>query len=207
MGGASSRLDPLAGLPSILTPVAPDAAPQPSTPELCDALFGDTAAPAVGHRESPVQIAAFLDYRCPYCRTLAGIMTAVRADNVRVIYKEWPILGEPSLLAARAALAADRQGKYPAFHARLMNTRLIPTPKLIEDIADELGIDPVKLREDMRAPAIAAAIARTSALAQALGFIGTPVLVVNRTIAQGDITRRQLDRLIEDEKASGAKVC
>jgi protein-disulfide isomerase len=114
-------------------------------------------------------------------------MTAVRSDSVRMIYKEWPILGEASQLAARAALAADRQGQYPAFHARMMSTRLIPTPKLVEDFAAELAIN--------------------FALAKALGLVGTPVLVVGRTIAQGDITRRQLERLIEDEMRPGARVC
>jgi protein-disulfide isomerase len=200
----TSRLDPLAVLP----PAAPEAAaPRPSTPELCDGLFRDGASPAVGRSDSRVQIAAFLDYRCPYCRTLAGILTAVPGPDTRVIYKEWPILGEPSQLAARAALAANRQGKYLAFHARLMNTRLIPTMRLIEGIAVELAIDPAQLRDDMRSPAIAAAIARNSALAQALGFIGTPALVVGRTIAQGDITRRQLERVMEEEKAARGKVC
>ena len=199
----SSQLDPLAGLPA-----APQAAaPRPGVPQLCDGLFRDPASPAVGRRDAPVQIAAFLDYRCPYCRTLAGIMTAARSDSVRMIYKEWPILGEASQLAARAALAADRQGQYPAFHARMMSTRLIPTPKLVEDFAAELAIDPARLRDDMRSPAIAAEIARNFALAKALGLVGTPVLVVGRTIAQGDITRRQLERLIEDEMRPGARVC
>jgi Thioredoxin len=204
LAGVSSRLDPLV----VLAPIVPDTvARRPGMPALCDALFRDAASPAVGPREAPVQIAAFLDYRCPYCRTLAGILTAVQGPDVRVVYKEWPILGDASLLAAGAALAAGRQGQYPAFHARLMNTRLIPTMKPIEDIAVELALDPARLRDDMRSAAIAAAIARTSALAQSLGFIGTPALVVGRTIAQGEITRRQLARLIDEERAANAKVC
>jgi protein-disulfide isomerase len=200
----ASRLDPLVVLPAMV----PDpAARRPQTPALCEALFRDAASPAGGPRDAPVQIAAFLDYRCPYCRTLAGILTAVQRESVRVIYKEWPILGEASLLASGAALAADRQGRYLAFHARLMNTRLIPTMKLMEDIAAELAVDPEKLRDDMRSPAIAAAITRNSALAHALGFIGTPALVVGRTVVQGEIGRRQLQRLIEEERVAGVKVC
>jgi protein-disulfide isomerase len=204
LANAASRFDPLVMLPA--------SAPQPAAsratmPQLCDALFRDAASPATGRSDAPVQIAAFLDYRCPYCRTLAGILTAALSPDVRLIYKEWPILGEGSQLAARAALAADRQGQYAAFHARLMNTRLIPTERLIDDIAVELAIDPARLREDMRSPPIAAAIARTAALAQALGFIGTPALVVGRTVAQGEITRWQLGRLIEQEQAPSAKMC
>jgi protein-disulfide isomerase len=202
LANVSSRLDPLAVLPG-----AEAVAARPGTPEVCEGLFRDTSSPAVGRRDAPVQIAAFLDYRCPYCRTLAGIMTAARSDSIRLIYKEWPILGEPSQLAARAALAANRQGRYPAFHARLMGTRLIPTPRLIEEMAAELSLDPARLRDDMRSPAIAAEIARNFALASALGFVGTPVLVIGRTIAQGDITRHQLERLIEEERAQPAMVC
>jgi protein-disulfide isomerase len=203
LGGVASRLDPLVVLPAIV----PDAAARPpAAPAVCATLFRDAGSPAVGRHDSPVQIAAFLDYRCPYCRTLARILAAVQGPDVRVIYKEWPILGESSLLAAGAALAADRQGQYPAFHARLMNTRLIPTMKLVEDIAAELAMNPEQLREDMRSHAVAAEIARTSALAKVLGFIGTPALVVNRVIAQGEISRRQLNALIEQERAGG-KMC
>jgi predicted DsbA family dithiol-disulfide isomerase len=200
----ASRLDPLLVLPAIV----PDgSARRPATPAVCEMLFRDAASPAIGRDDAPVQIAAFFDYRCPYCRTLAGILAGMQGPDIRVTYKEWPILGEPSLLAAGAALAADRQGKYLALHTRLMNTRLIPTMKLIEDLAAELGIDQAKLREDMRSPATAAAITRTSALAHALGFIGTPALVVGRTIAQGEISRRQLERLIEEERVADANVC
>jgi protein-disulfide isomerase len=204
LAGASSGLD----LASIVQPLPrAAAAPRPALPELCEGLFRDPASPATGDPQSGVPIAAFLDYRCPYCRTLADILSALPADRVRMVYKEWPILGEGSLVAARAALAADRQGQYLAMHARLMGTRLIPTAKLVEDFAAELGINIARLRADMRAEATSSAIARTAALARALGFLGTPSLVVGRTVAQGEISRRQLERLIEDEAKARAKVC
>ena len=125
---------------------------------------------------------AFLDYRCPYCKKLTNIMSKMQADNVRIIYKEWPILGDSSVLAARAGLAADKQGKYIAFHTRLMNSRLIPTIAYIEEIAIELGMNPSQLREDMKSGSTTLSIQRTSALASALSLIGTPALVVGRTI-------------------------
>ena len=77
---------------------------------------------------------AFLDYRCPYCKKLTNILAKMQTD-IRTVYKEWPILGDSSLLAARAALAANKQGKYLAFHTRLMNSRLIRTAPYIEEIA------------------------------------------------------------------------
>ena len=201
----STRLDPLFGLPAM---GGADAKSKPDTPAVCEALFDDFGSPAVGGRESPVQIATFLDYRCPYCRKLADILTKVKVDNVRIVYKEWPILGPGSVLGARAALAADRQGKYLTFHLRLMNSRFIPTEGSIESMASDLGLHLPRLREDMKSDGTTFAIQRTSALASALGFIGTPAMVVGRTIVQGEITRDQLDRLIEDEmRPQSPKVC
>ena len=127
-------------------------------------------------------------------------MAKMQADNVRIVYKEWPILGDSSLLAARAGLAADKQGKYLAFHTRLMNSRLIPTAAYIEEVAAEVGLNQLQLITDMNSAVTTHAIQRTSALASALGLLGTPALVVGRTIVQGEITRSQLERLIENER-------
>jgi len=193
---ASSQVDPLFGLQR--SPLVGAASVQGSQ-EVCDELFRDPNSPAVGNRDSQLQIVAFLDYRCPYCKKLTSIMSKMQADNVRIVYKEWPILGDSSVLAARAGLAADKQEKYLAFHTRLMNSRLIPTTAYIKDIAVELGMSNAQLRMDMNSPITTLAIQRTSALASALGLIGTPALVVGRTIVQGEITRSQLERLIENE--------
>jgi protein-disulfide isomerase len=193
---ASSQLNPFFGLQQ--TPHVSGASKQ-DTREVCDGLYREPNSPAVGNRDSQVQIVVFLDYRCPYCKKLTNIISEMRAENVRVVYKEWPILGDSSVLAARAGLAADKQGKYLAFHTRLMNSRLIPTVAYIEAIAVDLGMNPSQLLKDMNSGSITLAIQQTSALASALGFIGTPALVVGRTIVQGEITRSQLERLIENE--------
>jgi protein-disulfide isomerase len=194
---ASSQIDPLFSLRQ--EPLA-DAPLKQDAQEVCDALFRDPDSPAVGNRDSQIQIAAFLDYRCPYCKKLTNIISKVQSNNVRIVYKEWPILGGSSVLAARAGLAANKQGKYLAFHTRLMNSRLIPTSAYVEDIAGELGMNLTLLREDMKSDITTLAIERTSTLASALGFIGTPVLVVGRTVVQGEITQSQLERLIENER-------
>jgi len=173
---------------------------RPNPAQICRALFHDVSSPSSGPSDHPVQIVTFLDYRCPYCKTLSGILAAMPDDSVRFVYREWPILGDASVLAARAALAADRQGKYVAFHNRLMTSRLIPTPALIDSIAADLGLDVEKLHADMNAEATAQAIGQTASLAAALGLAGTPTVVVGRTIVQGDITRRQLEKLIADER-------
>ena len=192
LDGASSQFDPLFGLQQ--------AGSKQVQQQVCDALFRDPNSPAVGNRDSEVQIVAFLDYRCPYCKKLTNILAKMQADNVRIVYKEWPILGDSSLLAARAALAADKQGKYLAFHARLMNSRLIPTATYIEEIAVALGLNQSELLTDMNSAATTLAIQHTSGLASALGLLGTPALVVGRSIVQGEITQSQLERLVENER-------
>jgi protein-disulfide isomerase len=127
------------------------------------------------------------------------MMSAMHGDNVRVIYKEWPILGANSVVAARYGLAADRQGQYLPFHLRLMRSRFVLTPESIEAIASQLGMNVPRLREDMASDVTTRILQHTAALASALGFIGTPSMVVGRTTVQGEISRSQLDHLIEDE--------
>jgi protein-disulfide isomerase len=174
---------------------------RPNPAQICRALFRDVSSPTSGVPDDPVQIVTFLDYRCPYCKTLSNIIAAMPGDSARFIFREWPVLGDASVLAAQAALAADQQGKYVAFHNRLMNSRLIPTPALIDSIATDLGLDVGKLHADMTSQATGQALSRTALLATALGLHGTPALVVGRTIVQGEITRRQLEKLIANERA------
>ena len=182
--------------------------PKQDAHEVCDALFRDPNSPTFGSRDSPVQLVAFFDYRCPYCKTLSNIIRQLQAANVRIVYKEWPILGASSVLAARAGLAAHKQGQYLAFHTRLMNSRLIPTAGYVTEIASELGINLEAFRADLSSDATTIAIQKTSAVASTLGFIGTPALVVGRTIVQGEITQRQLEHLIKQEKRpQSSEIC
>ena len=202
--GPATRFDPVLGLQN--GPGTQPGGPKRSAREICDALFRDPGSPATGSPDSRVQIAEFFDYRCPYCKTLTRILSDLQGGNIRIVYKEWPILGEDSVLAARAALAAARQDQYLALHTRLMNSRLIPTAAFVDDLASDLGIDKTRWRAEMKAEPTALALQRNAALASELGFSGTPVLVVGRTIVQGAITRAQLKSLIANE-AGSPKVC
>ncbi|MGZ5810859.1 MAG: DsbA family protein [Xanthobacteraceae bacterium] len=201
-----SQPDPIFGVPDIAREGAIQA--KPTGKDFCDALLHDPVAPVAGDKNGVVPLVTFFDYRCPYCKVLAGILSSMPFDNVRVVYHEWAILGPQSVLAARAALAADRQGKYLALHDRLMRARLVVTPDYIDAIAAELGLDIAQLHRDMNAEAATHALQRSAALAKALGFLGTPALIVGRTIAQGEISRSQLELLIKDEVQPAApKTC
>jgi protein-disulfide isomerase len=202
LDGAASKLDPLYGFKQVSTPAS-----RLNAREVCDALFQDPTSPSFGSPDSQLQIVAFLDYRCPYCKKLSTVLSQIRKEKIRIVYKEWPILGESSVLAANASLAADKQGKYLEFHARLMNSRLIPTIAYINEIAVDLGINKSQLLKDMNSEITAHAIEHTSELASALGLVGTPALVIGRTIIQGEISRRVLERLIDDEVGNAKTPC
>lgn len=199
--GVSSAADPLIGVGG---GVGGGAAGRAAPPEdVCAALFDGDAGVVVGRAAAPVRIASFSDYRCPYCRVLSGMLADLAAEGAaRITYHEWPIFGPPSTLAARAALAAARQGGYAALHARLMRSAFIVTPAYLEAVAAEIGVDARRLLADMDDPAVTAALARSRALADLFGMAGTPTLVVGATVVEGAVTRAQLDALIALE--SGA---
>ncbi|MBT4042910.1 MAG: DsbA family protein [Rhodospirillaceae bacterium] len=201
----SSSLDPLLGLA--------DTGAKPGTTlagkNLCDNLFHDPAAPALGPDNAVVSIVEFFDYRCPYCKRLTEMLHQIHMDDprVRIVYKEWPVLGERSILAARAALAAAGQGQYQAFHASLMGSRFLPSMGYVEGLATDLGLDVSQLQADMHSTRTTAALQRTSDLAKAFGFRGTPSLVVGRTVVQGAISEAELKSLVEIEKGSDPGSC
>ncbi len=172
--------------------------------DLCQALLRDPLSPTAGNPDGAVTVVEFFDYQCPYCRVLSSILAEIQASDVRIrlIYKDWPIFGEASELAARAALAAAQQGKYGALHREFMRSRLVPSDGIIEYLAERVGLDPARYRRDMDSPAVSQAIRRNARLAKAFGFYGTPGLVVGRTIVQGALTREQLATLIDLEAES-----
>ena len=165
-------------------------------------LESDPNAPNLGNPEGDVTVVEFFDYNCPYCRSAGETMQALLAAdaNVRVIYREWPILGEDSVIAARAALAAREQGKYEAFHWALMNGEGRVTEAIIFKVARDLGMDVVKLEADMVSPAVEAHIALSNALAQQLGFTGTPAFIVGDETAPGMLSFDEITRLVADAR-------
>ncbi len=165
-------------------------------------LESDPNAPNLGNPEGDVTVVEFFDYNCPYCRSAGETMQALLAAdaNVRVIYLEWPILGEDSVIAARAALAAREQDKYEAFHWALMNGEGRVNEAIIFKVARDLGMDVVKLEADMVSPAVEAHIALSNALAQQLGFTGTPAFIVGDKTAPGMLSFDEITRLVADAR-------
>lgn len=166
-----------------------------------DAVFRDPADPVVGNPAGDVSVVEFFDYGCPYCKLAAPNLERLYATDkgVRVVYKEFPILGPVSLFAAKAALAAGRQGKYEAFHNALMADQTIEgklTEAHVLEIAKTVRLDVERLKQDMNAPEIAAQIAATKALGTKLGVQTTPSLIFADKLMSGAMSYEAMTRTV-----------
>jgi protein-disulfide isomerase len=171
-----------------------------------DELLRDPQAPVGGNPAGDVSIIEFFDYNCPYCRRVApDVALLLEGDaGLRLVYKEFPILGPGSEAAARVALAAARQGKYAPLHDALMRTPEKVTEESALRVAATLGLDVDRLRADMADPAIETAIARNRALAAELGINGTPSFVIGQSLVPGAVERPVLETLIREARAQAA---
>lgn len=168
-----------------------------------DEVFRDPESPVGGNAQGNVTMVEFFDYNCPYCRQVAPVMGQAVADDpqLRIVYKEFPILGPDSVFAAKAALAAERQGKYAAFHKALFATRTRVSEAVVLKVAAEAGLDVARLKTDMQQPEIQASIDRNMKLAQALKINGTPGFVVGDRIFPGATDLATMKSLIEQARA------
>ncbi|NJO23686.1 MAG: DsbA family protein [Sphingomonadales bacterium] len=169
-----------------------------------DEVLRDPDSPVGGNPEGDVTLVEFFDYNCPYCKRVAPDMVKAASNDpkLRVVYKEFPILGASSTFAAKAALAAHRQGKYVAFHNALMEAKGTLTEKRVLEAAGRLGLDVERLKADMATPALQAAIDRNLALARALNINGTPGFVIGEQIVPGAIDLATMERLIGEARGN-----
>ncbi|MER9329175.1 DsbA family protein [Mesorhizobium sp. M0152] len=170
--------------------------------ERADDIFRDKQSPIGGNAQGNVTLVEFFDYNCPYCRVMAPIMDQAVADDpqLRIVYKEFPVLGPDSVFAAKAALAADKQGKYAAFHKALYGAKTRVTEAVVLRVADKAGLDVERMKTDMRQPDIQAMIDRNTELAQALRISGTPGFVAGDRIFPGATDLATLKQLVEQAR-------
>ena len=162
------------------------------------------ADPVAGNVNGTVTVVEFYDTRCPYCReiepTIAQLL--VRDHSVRLVYKDLPVLGPASVLAAHALLAAQQQNGYDKLRAALMHAPPDYTKDGILAIARKVGLDVDRLAHDMEDPAIATRLDANLALASALGTDGTPALVVGDVLVPGAIELSELEKDIATARAA-----
>ena len=161
-------------------------------------LVSDPESPIAGNPNGDVTIVEFSDYQCPYCkRTHAAVKSILASDSkVKLVFKDLPILGEASRIAALAALAATKQGKHLPFHNALMEFGGKLDRDKIMQIAGSVGLDVAQLQKDMEDPKLKEIIDHNMALASALGVRGTPAFVIGDQFVPGAIDADTLKQLI-----------
>ncbi len=164
-----------------------------------DALLNDGYSYVAGNPNGDVTLVEFFDYRCGYCKKVRDdVVNFMGADtNVRVVFKEFPILGAASIEASRAAIASRKQGddKYWAFHQAMLGADGLDSDA-IYDIAAGQGIDVAKLKEDMKAPEVDQVITKNHELAEKIGIDGTPAFIVGDQLYPGALDADELKAIV-----------
>ncbi len=166
------------------------------------AVFNDPQSPVAGNPNGNVTLVEFFDYRCPYCKQVEPSIEKLVADDrqLRIVFKEFPVLGPESEIAAHVALAARLQGKYDAFHRAMMNTTGHIDEAVIYKVAASVGLDVDKLKQDMAAPDIEKELKANLDIGNTLDLNGTPSFIVGNTIIPGAISVDDLKQLIADAR-------
>jgi protein-disulfide isomerase len=208
-----SRRDALRvlGAGAVMLGVAPRLARADNDEEtvLTEALvLRDPDIPVAGNPEGDITIVEWFDYQCPYCRKLEPELRQVVQDDgkVRLVLKDWPILGPVSVIAARMALASKFQDKFLAAHEALIGVNSKLTEPRIRELLAGAGIDVDRVTRDLvtNAKAIDAILARNNDQAIAFGFKGTPAFIVGKFRVPGVLTMAQFEQVIADARKAKA---
>ena len=192
-----------------LTPWQARAATEPDNPLTEALVLRDPEIPVAGNPEGDVTIVEYFDYNCPYCRKLEPELQQVVFDDgkVRMIWKDWPILGPISIIASKMALASKYQGKYVKAHEALMAVSSKLTESRIKELLSGAGIDIDRLNRDLdsNAKAIGTIVARNNDQATAFGFKGTPSFIVGKFRVPGALTMEEFGQVIADARKAAAE--
>jgi protein-disulfide isomerase len=170
-----------------------------------DELFRDPSSPVGGNPKGDVTIVEFFDYSCPFCKQVEPQLNALLKEDpkIRIVYKEFPVLGEGSVYASSMALVALKQGKYPAFHDAMIATKGHATEEMVLKVAGDVGLDVAKARTMMNTPDIQEILKRNYALADALEINGTPAFIIGNVLVPGATTVEHLKQLVADARKQG----
>ncbi len=165
-------------------------------------LLNDPDSPVSGNPAGDVTVIEFFDYRCGYCKRAASALTQLQHNDagVRVVYKDFPILGETSELAAKAALASHLQGRHQAFHEALLAVKDDLSKEQLFRVATAAGLDIERLDRDINRPEWQAVIDKNRGLAKTLGISGTPAFIVGDELVPGALDLKMLEDLVAQKR-------
>ncbi len=171
-------------------------------------VLRDPDIPVAGNVDGDITIVEYFDFQCPYCRKLEPDLRQVVQDDgkVRLVWKDWPILGPVSVIAARMALASKYQDKYRQAHDALIGVNSKLTEPRIRELLAGAGIDIDRADHDLaaNAKAIEAILARNNDQATAFGFKGTPSFIVGKFRVPGVLTMEEFGQVIADARKAAA---
>ena len=163
-------------------------------------------SPVGGNPSGNVTVVEFFDYRCGYCKKVHDVvMDTVKKDgNIKLVYKEFPILGPDSVAATRAALGVfyTMKDKYIAFNDALMRSKGALNEAKVLQIAESIGLDAKAVKKSMEDPRIDIELSHTMALAEALNIRGTPAFIINQTLVPGAIDQETLEGMVKEARKS-----
>jgi protein-disulfide isomerase len=165
-------------------------------------LLDASHTPVGGNPDGDVTLVEFFDYRCAYCRRVVSSVRDLldKDPDLRMAFKDLPVLGPDSVRAARAALASRKQNGYVPFHFALMASDDLSIEG-IRATAAAVGLDPKRLEADMNSPEVNEAIDANYALANELGIEGTPAFVIGDQLIPGAVDKARLEQLIQEARS------
>lgn len=176
---------------------------------LAPEIFKTASDPSIGNPKGDVTIVEFMDYNCGWCKkSMAEVSTILKADEkLRVVFKEFPIFGEHSEYAARAALAAAKQGKYWELHQAMFSHEGQVTTDVVNQLAEGLGLDMKKLKSDIESKEIGEHIAANMQLGKQLAINGTPAFIIDDQVHGGYLPLDGMLASVAEVRAKGCKLC
>jgi protein-disulfide isomerase len=193
-----------AGATLLAMPRAAAAAAEPSEAS----VLRDPDNPVFGNPDGDITIVEWFDFNCPYCRKIEPEMRQVIQDDgkVRLVLKDWPILGPVSVTASRMALACKYQNKYDKAHDAMIGVSSKLTEPRIYELLAGAGVDVDRAKADLaaNATAIDGMLKRNNATAEGLGFRGTPSFIVGKFRVPGVLTMEQFEQVIADARKAKA---
>lgn len=169
-----------------------------------DELVHDAKSPEGGNPAGDVTIVEFFDYRCPYCKEVEPSLEALLKEDgrIRVVYKEFPILGPESMIASRVSLAALKQSpqKYARLHLALMNAKGELSQESIMKAAEAAGLDIARIKTDMNGPEVDALIKRNYDLAETLNIRGTPAFIIGNEMTPGAVDMPMFKKMVTEAR-------
>jgi len=175
-------------------------------------IFESTRAPSLGNPQGDVTLVEFFDYNCGYCkRAMQDVMQLTKDDpKLKVVLKEFPVLGPGSVEAAKVAVAVrmqDKGGKYIEFHRRLLSGRGEANKERALAAAKDAGFDMARIDKDLQSSEIAETLNESAKLAEALGLNGTPTFIIADEMVVGAQGYDALKKKVDATRQCGKATC